>query len=54
MKTVDFKFEIDDQVMTPFEPGIVTMMAFDEGGQKYYVQTKSAPGWFKEGQLEKA
>lgn len=52
MKTVEYKFDMDDAVSTPFgEAGIVTMLGYDEGGNKYYVQTANSAGWFKEGQL---
>ena len=53
MKTVDYEFEIDWKVITPFgEQGVITMLAYDDGGEKYYVQTKSTSGWFKEKQLK--
>lgn len=52
MKTVEYKFDMDQKVRTPFgDEGIITMLAYDEGGNKYYVQTASTSGWFKEGQL---
>lgn len=53
MKTVNYLFDVDDRVITPFgEDGIITMLGFDEGGNKYYVQSKDSNAWFKEGQLK--
>lgn len=46
---VEFKFNLDQRVITPFgEEGIVTMLGVDDGGNKYYVQTKSEAQWHKE------
>lgn len=53
MRTVTYRFDIDEMVKTPFmDEGIVIMLAFDDGEQKYYVQTKRNSGWFKEKQLQ--
>lgn len=52
MFTVNFKFKIDQRVITSFdEKGIVTMLGFDDGGQQYYVKTKPDSQWFKEKEL---
>ncbi|MFA6100445.1 MAG: hypothetical protein WC750_06290 [Patescibacteria group bacterium] len=53
MKELNFLYEIDQRVITPFgEDGIVSMLAYDDGGKQYYVKTKDASNWFKEGQLQ--
>jgi hypothetical protein len=52
MKIINYKFDLDDRVTTPFgEDAIITMLGFDEGGAKYYVQSKDSNAWFKENQL---
>ena len=54
MTIVEYKFDIDEKVITPFDTlGIVTMLGYDEGGAKYYVQTETSSGWLKESVLEK-
>ena len=51
--TVTFKFELDQRVITPFEEkGIVSCLGFDDGGNQYYVKTKSESQWFKEKELK--
>jgi len=53
--TVNFKFVVDQRVTTPFdEKGIVTMMAYDDGGILYHVKSKSSSNWFKENELSRA
>lgn len=50
---LEFKFELNQSVTTIFdEKGIVTMLGFDEGGNQYYVKTKSYSQWFKENELK--
>lgn len=52
---VDFEFDIDEKVITPFEEkGIISMLGFDEGGKRYYVLTKLNSQWLKETELKKA
>lgn len=49
---VDFKFDIDQRVITPFgDEGLVSMAAIDGEGQQYHVKTKRNSEWFKEDQL---
>lgn len=49
----DFKFDLNQEVVTPFgDDGLVEMLGFDGGGRKYYVQTAKNLNWFKECQLE--
>lgn len=49
---VTFKFTLDQNVTTPFgEPGIVSMLGVDGGGNTYFVKTKAGGEWFKESQL---
>ncbi len=51
-RKVEYKFDIDQRVVTPFgEDGIVTMLGYDDGGQQYYVREKERSNWFKESQL---
>ncbi len=49
--TINFKFEMDQKVKTPFEDGIIEMLGYDDGGVKYYVTTKSNGAWYKEKEL---
>lgn len=53
MPTIDYKFELDQRVVTPFgDSGIVTSLGFDDGGNTYYVKTRAAESnWFKEKEL---
>ena len=52
MKSIEFKFSLDQTVTTPFDQkGIVTMQAVDDGGNCYFVKTQEGGNWFKEGQL---
>ena len=51
-KTVVFKFDVDDKVVTPFgDTGIVSSLDFDTAGIQYYVQRDNGCLWFKEDQL---
>lgn len=53
MKTVNFKYDVDQKVFTPFdEKGIITMLGYDEAGQQYYVKTANNNSWFKEDALK--
>jgi len=53
MQEVSYKFSIDDRVKTPFgNPGIVTMLGLDDGGNKYYVKTELDSQWYKERDLD--
>ena len=55
MKTVQYEYDLDQKVKTPFgEEGLISMLAFDDGGNCYYVKTAKDSNWFKEGQLSKA
>jgi hypothetical protein len=52
MKRVEYKYDIDQKVKTPFgEEGIVSMLGFDEAGNQYHVKTANDSQWFKEKQL---
>ena len=52
---VEFKFNIDQRVVTPFEEvGIVEMLGVDDGGNKYFVITPTNSVWFKEEKLKSA
>jgi len=49
---INFEYELDQKVITPFnEEGIITMCGFDDGGNQYYVKTKSQSQWYKEKEL---
>ena len=50
---VEFNFDIDDQVATPFgDKGYITMCAFDENRAKtYYVKTSKQEGWYMENKI---
>jgi len=53
MKTINFEFELNEFVMTPFdEKGIITMLGFDSDEQQYFVKTKFQSDWFKEKMLK--
>lgn len=53
MLTIDYKFVLDQKVVTPFdETGIISMLGFDEAGNQYHVKTKSNACWFKENELK--
>lgn len=55
MKKVEFKFDLEQKVKTPFgDDGFVSMLAFDDGGKQYFVKTASDDKWFKESQLTAA
>lgn len=50
---VEFKFELNQRVETPFgEKGIVRMMGIDDGGKKYFVLMKNNENWFQESELQ--
>jgi hypothetical protein len=51
--TVNFKFEIDRKVKIEKLgiTGIVSLCGYDDGGVKYYLETPSGGGWFKEALL---
>jgi len=49
---IDFIFELDQKVITPFqEGGIITMLGVDGNGIMYYVKTKVTAEWHKEKEL---
>lgn len=51
-RIVEFKYDLDDMIITPFnEKGIIEMLGRDEGGNKYYVKTKLNSAWYKEKEL---
>jgi len=51
-RNVEYKFDLDQPVVTPFgDDGMITMLGFDDGGPTYFVRTKENPGWFKEKHL---
>lgn len=53
MKTVNFKFVLDQMVDTPLgETGIVSMLGVDGEGVKCYVHTPNNGTWWKEKQLK--
>lgn len=46
---VNFKFKIDDRVLTPFGAnGIICMLGYDDGGVQYYIKAEKDSSWFKE------
>lgn len=54
MKTVNFQFELGDKVTTPFgDPGLVSMLGVNDGGNCYYIKTQAGGNWFKERELTK-
>jgi hypothetical protein len=48
--TIDFKFEIDRKVKVEKLgiTGIVSLCGYDDDGVKYYIDSPSRGGWFKE------
>ncbi len=50
---MDFKFDIDQWVTTPFgKPGIVSWAGIDDGGKiQYCVKCEDSAQWFKESEL---
>jgi len=49
---VDFRFDLDDRVVTAFgDEGIVVMLGFDAGGPTYFVKTRTDSTWYKEKEL---
>lgn len=53
MTKVEFKFDVDQEVVTAFESkGIVSLLGYDDGGNQYYVKTQKGSTWFKEKQLK--
>lgn len=52
MIKVEFKFNLNDKVLTPFgSMGIVKMLGIDGEGIKYYVLTENNSDWFIENEL---
>lgn len=52
MKTINFKFDLNQKIITPLgNLGIVTMCAFDSGGNEYYVITSKTQTWYLESLL---
>ena len=50
---VEFKYELEQKLTTPFDDvGIVQSRAQDDGGIKYYLQTKLKGCWYKESELK--
>ena len=49
----EFKFDIDDQVVTPFgDRGYITMCALDDNRAKtYWVKTAKGEGWYTENKI---
>ena len=48
-KTVEFGFDIDDEVVTKFgDPRVVVMLGYDDGGVQYCVKTDKGSEWYKE------
>ena len=48
-RKVEFKFDIDDEVVTKFgDPGVVVMLGYDDGGIQYCVKTDKGSEWYKE------
>jgi hypothetical protein len=56
MKTVEFKFDIDQKIRVKKIGfiGIVSMCALGRAGNDYYVQTEKGGDWFNESLLESA
>lgn len=48
MKTVEFKFDLDQKVNTEFGEGRVTMLGVDDNGVVYFVQRAAGGSWVKE------
>ncbi len=52
-RTIAFEFDMDGKVTTPFgDPGIISMLGYDDGGICYYVRTQTGGNWFKEKDLQ--
>jgi hypothetical protein len=53
MKTVEFKFDIDQKVKVEKldMTGVITMCAFDKGGPVYLIQNGKDAGWYTESLL---
>jgi len=53
MRTVEFKFDVNERVITAFgNVGIVDMLAVSESNTiSYYVRTATGGQWFKETEL---
>ncbi|MDH4101247.1 MAG: hypothetical protein OEV28_11830 [Nitrospirota bacterium] len=56
MKTVNFKFDVDQRVTTSLgETGFITSLSHNESRNNYYVQFKEGKGsWIPEAQLKAA
>ena len=53
MNKIEYKFNIDDKVITTFGgDGIITMLGYDNGGNQYYVKTAIGSDWHKEAELK--
>lgn len=49
MKTINFEFELDQKIITPFGgEGIITMCGLDHEGNTYYVITKQTSSCVRE------
>ena len=49
---VEFKFEVDQKVITPFQTqGIISHCCVGRDANSYYVKTEKSSEWFYEDQL---
>lgn len=52
---VEFKFKIDEKIITPFGlKGFIGLCAIGRDGKSYWVKTSQNSEWFFEDQLEPA
>ena len=52
MRTVEFKFDLDQRILTGFgDKGIIESLSLQEGGINYYVKTNQGGMWWKESDL---
>ena len=50
---VEFRFFMDDKVITPFgDEGIVQMLGYDDAKEQYFIKTANSNQWYKEHQLK--
>lgn len=53
MTKVEFIFDLEQRVITVLgDKGIITSLAFDDGGREYCVKTSHSWTWWKENQLK--
>ncbi len=53
MKTVKFKYDMHQKVVTPFDAvGIIGMLGFDSDGVQYWIKTSTSDNWFRESDIK--